>query len=626
MATADQSNCIVKHILNHDHVRLSEEIKIKCEHDKIKHTDNKFKASIQSLIGVIKPAEYKNEWDIFQWKRPEHIWGLEGYNVTNGVSPYQIEQGYLSNGYFLTALAMLAQHPQLITRLFSSKAANESGVYGVWLHINGNWKEYVLDDLFPVFVNDKGLTEFAFSHTKDNNIWVQLLEKAYAKAYGNYYTISGGRLAFALSDLTGAPTDTIRLDHVRPEEVWESLLRMQRVGSLAAFNIRPNQAISQTNSGLISGMGYIINATKEIEISGIQTKCVKVVSPWGPVNLEKLWPDHVSKWTEKIKNQLGDANSQDWSFWIPLDKAVNFFDEIVSCKISPNSFFNSIELPCKKYGLVTVHLADPSNVCLTVTQEDLRIKQKSSNNSLKYNFCRVTLVEINNQSFRLVTSVFSNSRNIILEDMLPAGNYGVLVEMYLPIGLAPSNFVVEAHSPTVNMGLTVYESDENDERFLELELEAWKAYSTEQHVHWIAEHGELDYKIYQQNEEKAYVQLEAIFNATHPSQGKGIIYERVYNGEGIEVNATRTGQSIALQPEPMQCDVAIIKHDPLNKECTFNKSGFMPVICPLSQRASRTTAERLKVWNGICEESAKKAKAAAESVGAGACGSKCALI
>jgi hypothetical protein len=36
-----------------------------------------------------------------------------------------------------------------------------------------------------------------------------LIEKAYAKAHGSYKAISGGEIAEALLDLTGAPTQTI---------------------------------------------------------------------------------------------------------------------------------------------------------------------------------------------------------------------------------------------------------------------------------------------------------------------------------------------------------------------------------------------------------------------------------
>ena len=48
----------------------------------------------------------------------------------------------------------------------------------------------------------------AFSHMKGRdhieNIWLLLLEKAYAKAYGTYELSEGGNPAIALCDLTGA--------------------------------------------------------------------------------------------------------------------------------------------------------------------------------------------------------------------------------------------------------------------------------------------------------------------------------------------------------------------------------------------------------------------------------------
>ena len=40
-------------------------------------------------------------------------------------------------------------------------------------------------------------------------MWVLLLEKAYAKAYGSYLTIEGGDPKIALRDLTGAPTESL---------------------------------------------------------------------------------------------------------------------------------------------------------------------------------------------------------------------------------------------------------------------------------------------------------------------------------------------------------------------------------------------------------------------------------
>ena len=53
----------------------------------------------------------------------------------------------------------------------------------VWLCIDGAWRLIELDGYFPVVpTGDRP----AFSHGEDNELWVMLLEKAYAKAYGNY--------------------------------------------------------------------------------------------------------------------------------------------------------------------------------------------------------------------------------------------------------------------------------------------------------------------------------------------------------------------------------------------------------------------------------------------------------
>jgi len=55
--------------------------------------------------------------------------------------------------------------------------------------------------------NEKGETKLLGAHSVNNETWVSLLEKAYAKSYGGYDLIgNGGDIRHALTDLTGAPS------------------------------------------------------------------------------------------------------------------------------------------------------------------------------------------------------------------------------------------------------------------------------------------------------------------------------------------------------------------------------------------------------------------------------------
>lgn len=51
-----------------------------------------------------------------------------------------------------------------------------------------------------------------FSRSTTNDMWVLLLEKAYAKLHQNYFTLRGGLVSEALLDLTGCPTELIQLE------------------------------------------------------------------------------------------------------------------------------------------------------------------------------------------------------------------------------------------------------------------------------------------------------------------------------------------------------------------------------------------------------------------------------
>lgn len=67
----------------------------------------------------------------------------------------------------------------------------------------GVWQTVTVDDYFPCYANGGPI----FSKAHGNELWVLLLEKAYAKLHGNYYTLRGGYASEGMMDLTGCPTE-----------------------------------------------------------------------------------------------------------------------------------------------------------------------------------------------------------------------------------------------------------------------------------------------------------------------------------------------------------------------------------------------------------------------------------
>jgi hypothetical protein len=100
----------------------------------------------------------------------------------------------------LCALASIAEKPEKVKKLFANTRKNKQGVYGVNLYFAGVPQLYIIDERIP-YENDK----ISYAKSKESELWVALMEKAYAVMYGSYKTIEGGENFQSLRDLMGAP-------------------------------------------------------------------------------------------------------------------------------------------------------------------------------------------------------------------------------------------------------------------------------------------------------------------------------------------------------------------------------------------------------------------------------------
>jgi len=203
-------------------------------------------------------------WRSFEWIRATEIPSLnddEGKLQVffNEVSPSDIKQGLLGDCYFLSVLSVISEVPKRITDLFLTNKQNNLGVYGVKICKNGEWKEVVVDDFIPCWKQD-----CAFTKAKGNELWVILLEKAWAKLHGSYERIEAGFAENVLRDLTGAPTEVVETSD---ENLWERISRADRLRWIMAASAGSTSASVEAleKLGLVGNHSYGLLGCVEIE-------------------------------------------------------------------------------------------------------------------------------------------------------------------------------------------------------------------------------------------------------------------------------------------------------------------------------------------------------------------------
>ncbi|KAG5506487.1 hypothetical protein JKF63_05990 [Porcisia hertigi] len=127
------------------------------------------------------------------------------------LSPVFIEPGDLGDSWVVGAMAALAEHTHLLLRMFRHPFSSQKGVaeqrlgaYRVTLNVRGWWRSVIVDDYFPL---TEGCSYMKYAHSRRDvrELWVPLLEKAYAKVSGGYSRIVVGDPLVALRDFTGWP-------------------------------------------------------------------------------------------------------------------------------------------------------------------------------------------------------------------------------------------------------------------------------------------------------------------------------------------------------------------------------------------------------------------------------------
>ena len=179
-----------------------------------RYTDKKFPANAKS-IGAWKDKSEAEVHKEIEWQRAVAFFeskltaqqSKEGVRVKlfeDGVEPKDVAQGGLGDCWLISALACMSEHEGLLRTIFKTQEFNERGKYSIRLY-DGRAKKWTLvtvDDNLPLL---KGSTSLLFAQPKGQELWVVLIEKAFAKFCGNYASLDGGNEIWAFEALTGDP-------------------------------------------------------------------------------------------------------------------------------------------------------------------------------------------------------------------------------------------------------------------------------------------------------------------------------------------------------------------------------------------------------------------------------------
>ena len=357
--------------------------------------DNKFQPDENSLFS--KNDKYMNtvlKYKKISWIRPNQFSKFKNYCLfdKNGPDINHIKQGIIEDSNFLSAIGALCdKNKNYIKNLFHITEKTYEHAYGINFFINGKKKLILVDDYFPYIQmmnkNTKSITNnFCFASSFENEIWVSLLEKAWAKVKGNYNILENDKTKNAFDILTGADTEEINISRYDKNNLWDYLIYNMKLEFPICGTTKSHARGNFNLYGLTPQHGYTI-------LKLFETKNVKNVllrDPYG---------------TDKLGSKCKIIPESKGMFEISYDDFLKYFDfvEIGFYKTNFNEYFIKISKEESKRFKV-IRIINENEVNLVY----FNLYQKNRKNGKFDNFYSyMMLVENSEQKNRHIFSLTS---------------------------------------------------------------------------------------------------------------------------------------------------------------------------------------------------------------------------
>ncbi|XP_008787933.1 calpain-type cysteine protease ADL1-like [Phoenix dactylifera] len=292
---------------------------------------------------------------VSEWMRPTDVVkksciGSRPCLFSGSVNSSDVCQGRLGDCWFLSAVAVLTEMSR-ISEVIITTEYNEEGIYTVRFCVQGEWVPVVVDDWIPC--ESPGKPAFATSR-KYNELWVSILEKAYAKLHGSYEALEGGLVQDALVDLTGGAGEEIDMRSAQAQidlasgRLWSQLLHFKREGFLLGAGSPSGSDVRISSSGIVQGHAYSILQVREV----YGHKLVQIRNPWAnEVEWNGPWSDSSLEWTDRMKHKLKHVpQSKDGIFWMSWQDFQIHFRSIYVCRVYPPEMHYSVHGQWRGYS------------------------------------------------------------------------------------------------------------------------------------------------------------------------------------------------------------------------------------------------------------------------------------
>ncbi|XP_066451275.1 calpain-8-like [Eleutherodactylus coqui] len=311
-----------------------EKLKAKCSKSGKLFEDPKFPANSSSL-GIKKLGPDAKTTQGIEWKRPSEIQENPIF-IADGANREDVEQGSIGDCWFLSSIASLTTNQDCMTHVIpqdQSFKKNYAGIFHFTFWQFGEWVDVVVDDKLPT---KNSRLKFLKSGTV-NEFWTPLLEKAYAKVYGSYEALIGGRPVESLEDFT-AGVGFIYKTASAPADLFQKIQTALAEKCLIACSSVPKtgyvESVNELN--IVSGHAYSITRVAEVIYGENSVQLIRVRNPWGYKEWSGAWSDNSKEWDNvdpKVKSEL-HKKVDDGEVWIAFPDFLKYYFRVDICDIS----------------------------------------------------------------------------------------------------------------------------------------------------------------------------------------------------------------------------------------------------------------------------------------------------